>query len=71
MYLGSSRDVPAWRSLGAACKVVKDVIEVEVNRHIDVYAKELKVHTRVGDMSGWYRHLKGGWGLSGPHIESE
>ena len=36
-----------------------------------VYARELEEHTRAGDMRGWYRHLKGGWRLSGRPLDGE
>ena len=65
VQLSSSRDQPARRSLRAACKRVKEVIQVGVDRYLDVYARELEEHTRAEDMRGWYRHLQGGWRLSG------
>ena len=71
VQLSSSRDKPAWRSLRAACKRVKEVIQVGVDRYLDVYARELEEHTRAGDMRGWYRHLKGGWRLSGRPLDGE
>ena len=71
MQLSSSRDKPAWRSLRAACKRVKEVIQVGVDRYLDVYARELEEHTRAGDMRGWHRHLKGGWRLSGRPRDGE
>ena len=51
---------------------MKEVIQVGVDRYMDVYTRDLKERTRVGDMRGMvYRHLKGGWRLSGRLLDSE
>ena len=47
------------------------MIQVGVDRYLDVYARELEEHTRAGDMRGWYKHLKGGWRLSGRPLDGE
>ena len=35
-----------------------------------MYACELEMFTKAGDMKGWYGHLKGGWKLQGTRVGS-
>lgn len=44
----------------AACRRLKAVIQAEVDRYLDVYAKELGEYIEIGYMRGWYGHLREG-----------
>lgn len=59
------RDNPAWRTLQAACRKLKEVIQAREDWCLASYARQLEGHTRLRDMRGWRRHLKGDGGGEG------
>ena len=60
----------ALRALRKAYRNLREVIQAAEDRYLEVYACELEKFTKVGDVKGWYGHLKGRWKLQGEKIGS-
>ena len=53
----------AFRALRKVCRKLRETMQVEEKRYLEVYACELEAFIVAGDVRGLYGHLKGGWKL--------
>ena len=53
----------AFRALRKACRKLRETMQAEEDRYLEVYACELEAFIVAGDVRGLYGHLKGGWKL--------
>ena len=60
----------AFRALRKACRKLRETMQAEEDRYLEVYACELEEFIVAGDVRGWYGHLKGGWKLQGKSLGS-
>ena len=57
-------------TLWKACREVREVMQAAEDRNLEVYACDLEVFTKTGEMKGWYGHRKGGWKLQDKKVGS-
>ena len=42
------------------CRKLREVMQATEDRYLQVYAYRLEEFAKVGDIRGWYEHVKGG-----------
>ena len=55
---------------GRHAKKIREIIQAAEDRYLEVLACELEEFIVVGDVRGWYGHLKRGWKLQGKKLGS-
>ena len=53
---GGSAFCAGWKT----CRKLREVMQATEDKYLQVYACRLEEFTKVGDIRGWYEHLKGG-----------
>ena len=63
---GGSAFCAGWKT----CRKLREVMQATEDGYLQVYACRLEEFAEVGDIRGWYEHLKGGWNLQGKKVGS-